>query len=102
MPIISRVVMRVFFRPIRSPKWPKMTAPTGRAKKATAKVPKKATVPAAAPRAWKKTTGKTRGGGGAVDGEVVELDGGPGETGERDLARGFAARWRLHPGRGSR
>ena len=60
MPIMSSVVMRVFFRPIRSPKWPKMIAPTGRAKKATANVPKEAMVPAAAPRAGKNTTGKTR------------------------------------------
>ena len=60
MPIMSSVVMRVFFRPIRSPKWPKMMAPTGRAKKATAKVPKEATVPAAVPSAGKNTTGKTR------------------------------------------
>ncbi len=38
MPMMSREAMRVFFRPTRSPKWPKMIEPTGRATKATPKI----------------------------------------------------------------
>jgi len=37
-PISSSEATRVDLRPIRSPKWPKNTAPTGRAMKAMAKV----------------------------------------------------------------
>jgi hypothetical protein len=37
-PIIISDATSVDFRPIRSPKWPNTAAPTGRAKKATAKV----------------------------------------------------------------
>ena len=35
-PIISSVTISVALRPIRSPQWPKMNAPTGRAAKPTA------------------------------------------------------------------
>ena len=38
MPMMSREAMSVFFRPMRSPKWPKMTEPRGRATKATPKI----------------------------------------------------------------
>jgi len=37
-PMMSKVATSVRLRPIRSPKWPKMAAPTGREKKATPKV----------------------------------------------------------------
>ena len=37
-PMTSRLATRVDLRPIRSPKWPKKAAPTGRATKATAKL----------------------------------------------------------------
>ena len=38
-PMISRVSSSICLRPIRSPKWPKISPPTGRARKPTAKVP---------------------------------------------------------------
>ena len=46
MPISSRVEISVALRPIRSPKWPKMAAPTGRAAKPTAYVANEASAPA--------------------------------------------------------
>ena len=58
-PISSSVEISVRLRPIRSPKWPNTTAPTGRAKNATANVANEATVPAVAPSAGKNTFGKT-------------------------------------------
>jgi hypothetical protein len=38
------VMIRHFLRPIRSPRWPKMTAPSGRARNPTAKDAKAASV----------------------------------------------------------
>jgi hypothetical protein len=43
-PIISSEMTSSFLRPMRSPKWPKISAPTGRAKKPTAYVAKAASV----------------------------------------------------------
>ncbi len=58
-PINSRVEIRVFLRPMRSPKWPNSTAPTGLAMNATANVANDATVPAVDPSAGKKIVGNT-------------------------------------------
>ena len=41
-PMISSVRISIFFRPIRSPKCPKISPPTGRARNPTAKVAKAA------------------------------------------------------------
>ncbi|VBM27181.1 Uncharacterised protein [Burkholderia pseudomallei] len=43
-PIIASVVISAFLRPIRSPRWPNTTPPSGRAKKPTANVPNEAIV----------------------------------------------------------
>ena len=40
MPIVSIEAISVALRPMRSPKWPKIAEPTGRARKATPKVRK--------------------------------------------------------------
>ena len=58
--MISSVVVKVRLRPIRSPKCPNTTPPTGRAKNATANVENEATRPAVAPRPGKNNVGKTR------------------------------------------
>ena len=39
-PIIISVMTSVVLRPMRSPRWPKITPPTGRARKPTQKVAK--------------------------------------------------------------
>jgi hypothetical protein len=54
-PIDVSVRISVRLRPSRSPRCPKSTAPSGRARNATANVAMAATVPAAAPSAGKKT-----------------------------------------------
>ena len=54
-PMSVKVTINVRLRPSRSPRCPKRTAPSGRARNATANVAMAATVPAAAPRAGKKT-----------------------------------------------
>ncbi len=38
MPMIISVITSMLLRPTRSPKWPKMTPPSGRVTKPTAKV----------------------------------------------------------------
>ena len=58
-PISSSVAINVALRPSRSPRWPNNAEPSGRARKATAKVAMAATVPAAGPSAGKKTVPKT-------------------------------------------
>ena len=50
----------VAFRPTRSPKWPKRTAPTGRVRKARAKVASDWRVAAEGSPGGKKRAGKTR------------------------------------------
>jgi hypothetical protein len=45
MPISSSVEISVVLRPIRSPKWPKIIAPIGRATKPTNWVPKDSSTP---------------------------------------------------------
>lgn len=57
--MMSSVQTSVRLRPIRSPKWPKMIAPTGRAKKATANVAKDASTAVLGFAAGKKIVGKT-------------------------------------------
>ena len=59
MPMMSRVHTRVRLRPSRSPKWPKMTDPTGRAKNATAKVANDAIVAVAGVWPGKNKWGNT-------------------------------------------
>src|SRR3954453_2557363 len=54
-PIVRIVVTSTALRPIRSPKCPKMTPPSGRARYPTASVPNEAICPAAESRALKKS-----------------------------------------------
>ncbi|CNL27492.1 Uncharacterised protein [Mycobacterium tuberculosis] len=58
-PMINSVATSVVFRPRRSPKWPKMPAPTGREKNAAAKVARDAMVAMVDPRCGKNTWGNT-------------------------------------------
>ena len=58
-PMMSRVTIKVRLRPTRSPRWPKNTAPTGRDRKALAKLPSEATVAIVVPRCGKNTVGNT-------------------------------------------
>ncbi len=58
-PISSSVIISVCLRPMRSPKCPKTTAPTGRATNAVAKLASDATVAIAGPRCGKNTVGNT-------------------------------------------
>ena len=57
--MISSVSSSIFLRPIRSPKWPKISPPIGRAKKPTAKVPKAANWAAGPSRPLKNSLSKT-------------------------------------------
>ena len=50
MPMMKSVRISIFLRPIRSPKWPKMSDPTGRAMKPTANVAKDRTVLIVSPK----------------------------------------------------
>ena len=59
-PMISSVSSSIFLRPMRSPKWPKIRPPTGRARKPTAKVPNAANCAAGPSRPLKKSLSKTR------------------------------------------
>lgn len=52
--------MTAFLRPKRSPKWPKMIPPRGRAMKPTAKVAKAASVPTAGEASGKNSAPSTR------------------------------------------
>ena len=58
-PMIRSVRTRIVLRPSRSPKWPKIMLPNGRAKKPTAKVLKAARVPATGSKLGKKSCPKT-------------------------------------------
>jgi hypothetical protein len=55
-PTRSSVVMRTFFRPIRSPKWPKNRPPSGRAMNPTPNVANATSVPTAGSRSGKNST----------------------------------------------
>lgn len=54
-PIICRVRISIFLRPILSPKWPKIMPPSGRATKPTAKVAKARMVPTPSENSGKKS-----------------------------------------------
>jgi hypothetical protein len=54
-PMVSRVMIRFRLRPIRSPRYPKISPPTGRAKNATEYVASAASVPATGETLGKKT-----------------------------------------------
>lgn len=54
------VRMSIFLRPTRSPKWPKIRPPNGRARYPVAKVPSAKIVPVMRSRLEKKTSLKTR------------------------------------------
>ena len=58
--MVSSAAIKVVFRPMRSPKWPKSAEPTGRAKKAKAKVAKDSRVAAVGSEEGKNSFGKTR------------------------------------------
>ena len=60
MPMISSVTTRVALRPTRSPTWPKMAAPTGRAAKPTNWVAERQQDADERGVAGKKTCGKTK------------------------------------------
>jgi len=57
--MISSVAISAFFRPSRSPKYPKTAAPTGRDRNATPNVPIDAIVATVGPRCGKNTVGNT-------------------------------------------
>ena len=59
-PMITSVQISIVLRPIRSPKWPKMKPPSGRARKPTAKVPNAANWAAGPLRPLKNSWSKTR------------------------------------------
>ncbi len=59
IPMVSSDATRVPFRPILSPKWPKTTAPTGRAKKATPKMANALSSALMSVASGKKSFGKT-------------------------------------------
>ena len=59
-PVVSSAATNVALRPMRSPKCPKTTDPTGRAKKASAKVAKDCSTALVGSLAGKKCFGKTR------------------------------------------
>ena len=58
-PMSTSVVTSVALRPIRSPKWPKTAAPTGRAAKPTNSVLKDRSVPASGELDGKNSFGNT-------------------------------------------
>ena len=59
-PIVSSEATSVVLRPMRSPKWPKMIDPIGRAMNATPKTAKEARRAVAGSSLTKKSDGKTR------------------------------------------
>ena len=59
-PMISRVRISIFLRPIRSPKWPKISPPTGRARNPTANVANAANWAAGPSSPLKYSLSKTR------------------------------------------
>ncbi|MNC62311.1 hypothetical protein D3C75_1123230 [compost metagenome] len=58
-PMVIRAATRVALRPTLSPKWPKTTAPTGRAKKAMEKVAKDDSMAVVASSPGKNRAGNT-------------------------------------------
>ena len=58
-PMMTSVQISIVLRPIRSPKWPKISPPTGRARKPTAKVPNAANCAAGPSRPLKNSLSKT-------------------------------------------
>ncbi|MCY1560456.1 hypothetical protein D9M68_975890 [compost metagenome] len=58
-PIISRLTTSTFLRPIRSPRMPKTTPPSGRARKPAAKVPSASSVAMKGSAALKKSLSNT-------------------------------------------
>ena len=58
-PMISSEITSIDLRPTRSPKWPKMMPPSGRATKPTAKVANAASVPAVGSTFGKNSSSKT-------------------------------------------
>ncbi|MNW13945.1 hypothetical protein D3C71_2120330 [compost metagenome] len=59
MPMVIRAATSVALRPTLSPKWPKITAPNGRAKKAMEKVAKDASMADVGSDVGKKRCGNT-------------------------------------------
>ena len=59
MPMVSSEPIRVALRPIRSPKWPNRTEPTGRATNAAPKVAMEASSAALSSPCAKKISGNT-------------------------------------------
>ena len=58
-PIVNSAATSVALRPMRSPKWPKSAAPSGRAKKASAKVASDSKTAALGLELGKNNFGKT-------------------------------------------
>ena len=58
-PMMTSVQISIVLRPIRSPKWPKISPPTGRARKPTANVPNDANCAAGPSRPLKNSLSKT-------------------------------------------
>ena len=58
-PMVISAATRVALRPTRSPKWPKTTAPIGRAKKAIEKVANEASMAVIRSPLGKNRSGKT-------------------------------------------
>ena len=58
-PMISSVAISICLRPIRSPKWPNSTLPSGRARNPTAKVANATIRPVASGRLEKNASPKT-------------------------------------------
>ena len=60
MPMVRSAATSVVLRPTRSPKWPKITAPSGRAKKAIEKVANEARRAVVGSLFGKNSVGNTR------------------------------------------
>ena len=74
-PMVIRAATKVVLRPARSPKCPKRAAPTGRAKKARAKVASDCKVAVAGSLEGKEQFGKHQYSCGGVDVKVKKLNG---------------------------
>ncbi len=93
----TSVSTSIDFRPIRSPKWPMTTPPSGRATKPTAYVPKAARVPVERRERREEDLVEDQRRRRAVEEEVVPLDGGAGKAGKGD-----ASEWKQRFGRVTR
>ena len=78
----SRVATSVNLRPTRSPKWPKIAAPIGRAAKPTNCTPNESRMPVNGRLVREEQRREDQRGRGAVEEEVVPLDGGADGAGE--------------------